>query len=144
MKDTMIALIGLIAYFGQNMTRAIILSETGFYISIFVGALGSVTSVGIRAHFSKIVEIRELGKVFSLMSAIDSLVPLIASSIFTTVFNATMDTMPGLSFLITGGALIIPFWVMLWIDLYTKIPSFDNKKHIFETNREVFTVKTKI
>jgi PCFT/HCP family folate transporter-like MFS transporter 1/3 len=127
-KDTVLALIGLGAYFGQNMIRALMLTETGFYISIFVGGLGSVASVGIRSHFSKIVEHKELGKVFSLMSAIDAVVPLIASSIFTTVFRATMDTMPGLSFIITGGLLLIPFMIMMWIDIYTIIPNFDNKK----------------
>jgi PCFT/HCP family folate transporter-like MFS transporter 1/3 len=145
-KDTVLALIGLVSYFGQNMIRALMLTETGFYISIAVGGLGSVTSVGIRSHFSKIVEHKELGKVFSLMSAIDSVAPLIASSLFTTVFRATMDTMPGLSFIVTGSLLLIPFMIMMWIDIYTVIPNFDNKKadneEKKEENNEVFTVKS--
>jgi hypothetical protein len=70
---------------------------------------------------------------------------LIASSLFTIVFRATMDTMPGLSFIVTGGLLLIPFTIMMWIDIYTVIPNFDNKKadneEKKEENNEVFTVK---
>jgi len=127
-RDAILALIGLGAYFSQNMIRALVLTEVGFYISIVVGSMGSVTSIGMRSHFSKIVDHKELGKIFSLMSVIDSVVPLIASAIFTTVFRATMDTIPGLCFIITGGFLIIPFLIMIWIDIYTKNINFENKK----------------
>ena len=122
MNDTTLAILGLISYFAQNVIRGLVLNEKGFYISLVAGSLGSVTSVGIRTHFSKIIEQKELGKVFSLMSAVDSSAPAIASIMFSFLFNATMDTMPGISFIITGGILLVPILVMIWIDLYTVLP----------------------
>lgn len=127
LRDTSLSMIGLSAYFFQNIIRATILSDTGFYISLVVGSIGGINTVGTRAHFSKIVERKELGKVFSLMSALDSMAPLIASLIFTFVFNKTMDTWPGLCFIVTGSSLLIPIYVMMWISLYTKLPDFEAK-----------------
>ena len=127
-KDTTLSLIGLTAYFTQNMIRGLVLTEQGFYISLLPGALGSITSVGIRTHFSKIVEPKELGKVFSLMSVIDSLAPLMSSAVFTNVFKHTMDTLPGLSFLIICGMLLIPYFSTFWIDLYTVLPDFNENQ----------------
>ena len=128
MKDTSLSLIGCGAYFAQNIIRGVVLTPEGFYVSLLAGALGSVASVGIRAHFSKIVEQQELGKVFSLMSAIDSVAPMVSSILFTNLFNATMDSMPGFSFIIVAGLLVIPFFVIFWIDLYTVLPDFSKTK----------------
>jgi hypothetical protein len=121
-QDTILALIGLTSYLAQNLIRALILSGTGFYISLAAGALGSLISVGIRAHFSKIVDQSELGKVFSLMSAIESVAPAIASAIFSAVFKTTMDSTPGLCFYVIAGLTAIPTLVMIWIKIYTISP----------------------
>jgi len=106
--------------------------------------MGSVTLVGIKSFFSKIVDHKELGKVFSLIAVIDSVMPLVASAIFTTAFRATIDTMPGFCFIITGGLLIIPFLVMMWIDIYTKNFNFDNKKPKDEESNDVIVAKTRM
>ncbi|CAG2106821.1 unnamed protein product [Medioppia subpectinata] len=106
-KDTTLSMVGLVSFCGQYVLRGVILNPNGFYLSIPVGMLGAIGSIGIRSHFSKIVEPRELGKVSSLMAAIDSVIPLVGSSFYSSVFNATMDTNPGLSFIITGCILAL-------------------------------------
>jgi hypothetical protein len=125
-KDMTLALIGLCAYFGQNMFRGLILSPTGYYIAIIFGALGSVTSVGLRSYLSKIVERTELGKVFSLMSALESISTGLAPAIFTNIFRATIDTIPGICFVINGSLLIVSIFSVYCIDLYTQLPVIVN------------------
>ena len=117
-------MIGLASFAAQYVVKGLILSPTGFYVSVPVSALGSIGSIGIRSHFSKIVEPYELGKVSSLMAAIESIVPFIGSFFYTTIFNATMDSMVGLSFLITSGILVVPFVIMIWIHFFTVLPDF--------------------
>ena len=128
-KDTTLSMLGLTAYFGQNLLRGLMLNVNGFYGSIAAGSLGPIASVGIRSHFSKIVSDRELGKISSLMAAIDSVVPLIGSFFYTYVFNATMDSIPGLSFIISGVLLVIPFAIMLWVHFYTVLPDVTQHRY---------------
>jgi len=67
MRDTTLSMVGVISYYMQGAVRGSFLTETGYYASIPVGSLGALSSVGIRAHMSKIVPNNELGKVFSLV-----------------------------------------------------------------------------
>ena len=132
-RDTSLALIGLNSYLAQNLIRALVLSPTAFYISLAAGALGSLISVGIRAHFSKIVGHKELGKVFSLMSAIESVAPAIASAIFSAIFRASIDSRPGICFFVIAALTAIPSVVMIWIKLFTISPEIIEKDGVSQT-----------
>ncbi|XP_054156950.1 thymic stromal cotransporter homolog, partial [Oppia nitens] len=136
-KDTTLALVGLFSFVAQTTIRGIILNPNGFYLSIPMGALGPIGFIGIRSHFSKIVEPDELGKVSSLMGAVDSIVPLIGSAIFTAIFKSTMDTMPGMSFLITSSLFIIPLSVLLWIHFYTVLPHLQQPPVVTILNNDI-------
>ncbi|CAG2101156.1 unnamed protein product [Medioppia subpectinata] len=126
LKDTTISMVGLGSHFMQNIVRGVVLTPFGFYYSIIAGCLGGVASIGIRSHFSKIIRLDELGKVFSGLSAIEALTPLISAALFTGIFNATMDSMPGLSLIVLALILMIPFGVVLWIHLCTHLPDVDH------------------
>ena len=67
MRDTVISLYGLSGYMIQATLRGAILSEYGFYAGILPAGFGPITSVGMRAHCSKIIPRHEIGKVFSLV-----------------------------------------------------------------------------
>ena len=60
-------MVGVSSYYIQGAVRGTFLTEIGYYASIPFGSLGGLSSVGIRAHMSKIVPHDELGKVFSLV-----------------------------------------------------------------------------
>ncbi|XP_054156892.1 proton-coupled folate transporter-like [Oppia nitens] len=122
LKDTTLSLIGLLSYFAQNLIRGVVLTSNGFYYSILPGCLGSVGGIGIKSHFSKIVTPQEIGKVFSCLATIEAITPLIAAGIFTTLFNATINTNPGLALIVVAGLLVIPFTAMIWIHFCTKLP----------------------
>lgn len=131
MKDTRLGIIGIISYFVQNLIRGTLMTPNYFYLSLIIGALGGMGTIGIRAHLSKIISQEELGTVFSLMGSLDAMAPFIASSFFTTIFNTTLDTNPGLGMQMAALVLLIPFGVLLWIDLCTIIPVFSiNDKQV--------------
>jgi hypothetical protein len=66
-RDTTLSMVGVFSYYFQGTVLGSFLTENGYYASIPLGSLGGLTSVGIRAHMSKIVPLDELGKVFSLV-----------------------------------------------------------------------------
>lgn len=53
------------------------------------------------------------GKVFSLASSIDSLMPIAAAPLYTLVYNETFNVMPGAFFLVSAGIFIIDV-ILLW------------------------------
>ncbi|XP_054157505.1 proton-coupled folate transporter-like [Oppia nitens] len=122
LKDTTLSMIGLTSYLLMNLTRGLVLSPNGFYLSLIPGCLGSVASIGIRSHFSKIVKPEELGKVFNCLSCFEALAPLVAAGVFTSIFNSTMDTIPGLSLILVALLLIIPLGTVVWIHYFTALP----------------------
>ena len=125
LRETTMVMIGTTSYFAQCIIRGTLLTVDGFFISIPAGCLGAMASIGLKTYTSKIISTNEQGKVFSLLSIIDSLVPLIAAGFFTQIFNATMDTDPGLSYILTALLLICPFLVGIWIHFRAKIPNID-------------------
>ncbi|CAG2105249.1 unnamed protein product [Medioppia subpectinata] len=150
LRDTSLAMIGLVSYFSLNLTRGLWLSPNGFYYSLIPGCLGPLASIGIRSHFSKIIEPKELGQLFSYngldaskiiepkelgqlfscMSTIEGISPLIASTVFTTIFNETMDSTPGLAFILVSALLAIPFATMVWIHWFTTEPELPHHNHV--------------
>ena len=113
----LIAIIGFVGIFGQMTIRGVILSPLGFYISIVVSCTTSLGAIGYRSHLSKIVESSEMGKVFTLMMVIDSLAPIVASSLLAKLFQATIDSFPSTCFLILAVTSLIPIFIAMIIDL---------------------------
>ncbi len=113
----LISIIGYSGYFAQVVIRGVILTPTGFYISLVAGITTNISAIGLKSYLSKIVDHSELGKVFTLMAVIDETAPIIASSLFAYIFKRTIDTFPGLCFLILGAISLMPIWVAMWIDI---------------------------
>ena len=111
-------------YSGQNSTVNCFLAS---YVCIPIGAIGSLSVVGTKTHISKIVQKEELGKVMSLMTALDTLVPMFTNPILVLIFNHTLDTYPGTVYQVIALLLLIPILVMMWIDIYTKRPLVDGE-----------------
>lgn len=120
MSDLHITLIGLTTMFLQSTMRLFSTSEEVFYLSLIFSSINSVGSVGIRTYLSKIVDDSEQGRIFSLMTAVDSIVPVFASVVLSNTFRLTIDTMPNISFGIIAGGLLIAIIIVLWVSLKSK------------------------
>ena len=65
------------------------------YPGLSVGAMSMATSTIVRSIVSKIVAPSEIGTVFSLVSSMDSLVPIFVGPGLTELYNYTIDYFPG-------------------------------------------------
>ncbi|XP_018010853.1 proton-coupled folate transporter [Hyalella azteca] len=68
------------------------------FLSSGLSFCGIVPLVVIRSQLSKSVSPEEVGKVFSLVSSVESILPMISLPGFTELFKLTLDYMPGAIF----------------------------------------------
>ena len=90
-NDNIIILASSISAVSSVLVRALARTEPLFLASTLTGVVGNIYSAPIRAQISRCVAPEELGKVFAMLASTESLVPIIASSVFTNLYNATSD-----------------------------------------------------
>ncbi|CAG2103843.1 unnamed protein product [Medioppia subpectinata] len=140
LKDTHLALLGLVSFFSLHLIRGIVVSPNGYYYSLIPGCLGLYAIVGIRAHLYKLFKDHELGKVLSFFAATEATTPLIATEVINIIFDETIGKMQGLPFIIIAVLLVIPFMVIVWIDNYTILPHLQPSVHSGGTNNNAIDV----
>lgn len=69
--------------------------------------LNGTSFIAMRSIISKLVTPDELGKVNSLFGVAEALMPLVYAPMYTTLYSATLNTLPG-AFFILGGILTAP------------------------------------
>lgn len=115
LRDVTLTILGILSYYGQYIILGAWLTPLGFWISVVVGVLGNMSSIGVRSYLTTIVDKSETGRVFSFMSAVDSIAPMLASTIFTMIFRETIDSYLGLAFHVIAALQLLPLLVMIWI-----------------------------
>ena len=66
-------------------------SEEAFLASTVSGLLLYIFSAPIRAQMTRCVSSSELGKVFAMLASLESVVPILASALFTSLYNSTIE-----------------------------------------------------
>lgn len=77
------------------------------YLAPLVDMVNGTSFIAMRSIASKLVPPDELGKVNSLVGVCEALMPLVYGPMYSSVYQATMTTVPGAFFLL-GGALTAP------------------------------------
>ncbi|XP_037298870.1 solute carrier family 46 member 3 [Manduca sexta] len=96
---------------------------TASLVDILSGAMLALLSV--RSIFTKLMSPYELGKATSLLVLIENLTPLMYVPIYTKIYTATMDTLPGAIYLF-GAAMTIP-GLLIFIYLFI-VHRIDSRK----------------
>ena len=78
-----------------------------FYLSQGLGAIGYCKYALVRSLMAQCIEFNEVGKVFSLLTCISSLVPVGGNPLLRQVYNATLDKFPGAIFLLYGSIIVL-------------------------------------
>lgn len=120
-RDTTLAVIGVISGFAGNICKGSILKPSGYYLSFIVGCLAGLGPIAMRAYVSKIVDRNEITKIFSLLATLESIMPLISTVIFTEIFTATIKSYPSLIHHVCAAALFVPLISLTWMEFNCKI-----------------------
>lgn len=96
-----------------------------------VEILNGTSFIAMRSIATKLVESDELGKVNSLFGVAEALMPLVYAPMYASLYQATIETLPGAFFLV-GGALTAPA-VIIFLWMY-KMNQRDLKSRAIESD----------
>uniref|UniRef100_A0A0N5BAS8 MFS domain-containing protein n=1 Tax=Strongyloides papillosus TaxID=174720 RepID=A0A0N5BAS8_STREA len=99
-KDSTLALIGLIARGFGRLLIAVAWDDTVIYFLVLLEAFNKFGPSGMRAMMAQTVYTTELGRVFSLISVVEAVGNLFSVILFHSLYNYTISFMPELSFII--------------------------------------------
>ncbi|CAG2103819.1 unnamed protein product [Medioppia subpectinata] len=106
-EDMYLTLIGFCGLMLRMITLGSVLSPNGYYISLAFSCTTWLADVGLRAHLAKLVPTEELGKIFTLLTVVDGVVPPVASSVSAVIFRRTIDDMSGACFYFLAGVCVV-------------------------------------
>ncbi|PZC83886.1 hypothetical protein B5X24_HaOG206635 [Helicoverpa armigera] len=84
------------------------------YLSPLLEILNGTTTIALRSIASKLVSSQELGKVYSLFGVAETMMPIIFAPLYSRVYIATLNVLPGTVFLVSVTATIPALGIFGW------------------------------
>ncbi|XP_046744566.1 solute carrier family 46 member 3-like [Diprion similis] len=116
--DALVGVMSCMSKILASFVYAFASTDWMIYLAPLVEIVNGTSFIAMRSIASKLVPTDELGKVNSLFGVCEALMPLVYGPMYSSVYAATMNTLPGAFFLL-GGGLTIPA-VILFLWLYTE------------------------
>lgn len=115
LHEAALGLIGMLSLMSKMFVTALAYKEFMFYFAWISGTLANASGIAVRARLSKLVQREELGRAFSMFGTCESFTPLLGSTVFLQIYNASNRFFPGLAFA-AGGVFLIPCAVIfIWM-----------------------------
>lgn len=114
LSDPVIGIVSCAAHILSCLIFAFASSNALMYTGPIVAMLAGQLMSCARSIIFKTVPSSETGKINALLSSLDSLTPLLATPVYSFVYSATFENMPGAFFLLSA-ALAVPPVVVFWI-----------------------------
>nr|CAD2145858.1 unnamed protein product [Meloidogyne enterolobii] len=117
-----LALVGLTFKIGSVIILAFTKTSLIAFMSIFLSIFGRFVSTGLRAIASACVNKKFFfpGKIFSLMSLLQSLGFLIAAPLFNGIYPFTLNFFPGTMLLVVAALLTCSAGLLIYLDVKNK------------------------
>ncbi|KAI5698867.1 hypothetical protein M8J76_007615 [Diaphorina citri] len=113
--DALIGVISCMSKILAGFVYAFAATPFVFYLGALVDIVNGTSFIAMRSIISKMVPPDELGKINSLFGVCEALDPLIYGPMYSAVYRATINTLPG-TFYLLGGALTAPAaFIFLWL-----------------------------
>ncbi|KYB26390.1 probable peptidoglycan muropeptide transporter SLC46 [Tribolium castaneum] len=119
--ETVMIVIGFISMFIGALVMGLAIYSWQVYAAAFSRALGGVLSPMVRSLVSKIVPNDEIGKVFALIVATESLIGMGGSPIFTAIYNTTISTDAGIFNFVAAGVYVVEILIAIGIILVRNV-----------------------
>lgn len=137
--DALIGVMSSMSKILSSFVYAFAVTDWQLYIAPIVEILNGTSFIAMRSIASKLVNSNELGKVNSLFGVAEALMPLLYAPMYTSLYAATLNTLPGAFFLL-GGALTAPA-VVIFLWMYG-IHKKDEKRKALEAKNNNDSEKT--
>ncbi|XP_068215100.1 probable peptidoglycan muropeptide transporter SLC46 [Palaemon carinicauda] len=135
--DNILGLMGGISMLFSNVIKATAPEPWVMYLGAAVGICLDQVTAASRGAVSKLVDKSEVGAVFAVLGAAEAMIPLASVTIYTYLYNKTLNFFPGMVFIFTAGLSIFICCIYVWIMTRTREnTSPGESQHIEEASRQ--------
>ncbi|XP_059061373.1 proton-coupled folate transporter-like, partial [Achroia grisella] len=107
LDDTVVGIISCTSKILASFIFAFATTTLEIYIAPLVEIFNGTSFIAMRSIASKLVTSEELGKVNSLFGLAEAMMPLVYGPLYSRVYMATLNMLPGAVFLL-GAAMTVP------------------------------------
>ncbi|XP_042907338.1 proton-coupled folate transporter-like [Parasteatoda tepidariorum] len=102
LHEAALGLIGILSFMSRMVLTSVSDSPTFFYLAMVSGSLFNCSTIAVSSRLSKLVNKEELGKAFSLLWMFSTLAPMLGTAVFLQIYNASLNSFPGLVFVLAS------------------------------------------
>ncbi|GFT10440.1 proton-coupled folate transporter [Nephila pilipes] len=113
--EAAVGLVGIMSLMAKMVLMSVTVYEYILFYAWFAGTLYACGGIAVRSRISKLVNRKELGRVFSLLATCESLSPVLGTISMTQIYNASVHFYPGLSFAMAAIFLIPAACIFGWM-----------------------------
>ncbi|KAG8189474.1 hypothetical protein JTE90_018126 [Oedothorax gibbosus] len=115
LHEIAIGLIGILSSLSKLAFLTVAYIPFLFYFANVSGSLTSGVSISVKSRLSKLVHKDEIGRAFSFLGIFESLTPLIGTTFYLQIYNASVRTFPGLAFASSSLLLVPSLIIYMWM-----------------------------
>ncbi|XP_011183040.2 tetracycline resistance protein, class C-like [Zeugodacus cucurbitae] len=114
---TVIALLGLLGCFADKLIHVLAQRFWQMYLAAVCGLMAGVNAPLLQAVLGSLVAPKEIGKIYAVIAALETLSPLASIPALAAIYNTTAETYPGAFYIVDGGVYAICFTLLTIIYL---------------------------
>uniref|UniRef100_A0A158R3R9 Proton-coupled folate transporter n=1 Tax=Syphacia muris TaxID=451379 RepID=A0A158R3R9_9BILA len=119
LDDLAICAVALLMKIASLISIAFVFSNWFAFATVPLSVFNRCISAALRTTVSESVEVYEQGRIFSVISILDSIVSMGGSLIFNTLYPLTLPSFSYLCYIIVAVVLLVPLFISLYL-LYRK------------------------
>ncbi|XP_045446546.1 solute carrier family 46 member 3-like [Melitaea cinxia] len=113
--DSVLGIISTISKIAASFIYCFAPNAKIFFIAPVVDILNGTSLLALRSTASKLVSPDEFGKINSIFALAENITPLLYVPLYTKVYVATMETLPGALFLVGSSMTLPALAVFIWL-----------------------------
>lgn len=112
-SDPLLVIIALVFRLVSRVMYTFIKDIFLIYLAGGIDMFNSAPAVAMRSILSKLVHVDELGRLYTVLSVIETLIQPLAIKAYVQIFTDTLSTMPGAIYILTVGILVVVILIFM-------------------------------
>ncbi|XP_067630543.1 probable peptidoglycan muropeptide transporter SLC46 isoform X2 [Eurosta solidaginis] len=114
---TVVAILGLVSCFIDSVIRSAAQEFWQLYFAAVMGFMGGINTPMFQSILANLVEATEIGKIYAVISSLQTISPLASAPVYADIYTATLKTYPGAFYMLSAGIYLM--CLLLILVMYT-------------------------
>ncbi|KAH9398236.1 hypothetical protein TYRP_019246 [Tyrophagus putrescentiae] len=121
LEQSTLILLSQVSILVTDLIRGLFLSQLAFFVTLPIGILNGVGAISTKTKLASVIPEDEIGKIFSISSVIEAMIPFAASLIYSTIFTLSIASFPGAIYLFSCVVMIVSMLLLLAEKLFCPV-----------------------